>query len=89
MDIFLVEPLASRFSKEVVCSAEVAFRHFDLLVNEENEAIFCFIILQNMCPVKPPKHTGPALLILPFSSARGLALAICETDGGLAVRLGL
>lgn len=54
MDIFLVEPLASRFSKKVVCSAEVAFRHFDLLVNEENEAIFCFIIFQNMCPVKPP-----------------------------------
>ena len=44
MDVFLVEPLASGFSEEVVCSASVAFRHCDLLVNEEN-AIFCFIIL--------------------------------------------
>lgn len=41
-------------------------------MNEEN-AMFCFIILQNMRPVKPPTGAGPARAVLPLSSAMGLA----------------
>ena len=59
-----------------------------MLVNKEN-AIFCFIILHNMCPVRLQKCTLLALPITPFSSVMGIDLATYEAERELAMKLGL